>query len=158
MRKLVGDLDREGRSILIPGLSEVETGEFVESNVGKRADRKLVADLYHATDGNPLFVDGVLRLLVAAGRVNIARVDANAFKIPDGVRDSIRRRLERLPEETNLMLSIASVIGNDFETRLLGEVSGSAAEQLIERMEEAGRAGIVLGLRLEICAIDSRMH
>ena len=145
LSKLIGDLTREGHSIPIAGLSHAEVGEFIESSSGKKADDKLVADLYQATDGNPLFVDGVVRLLVAEGKVERARLNGSAFRIPDGVRESIRRRLVKLPEETNLMLSIASVIGNEFETRLLAEVSGSAAKQITERMEDAIRAGIVIG-------------
>jgi tetratricopeptide (TPR) repeat protein len=144
LTRMIGDLSREGHSLPIVGLSEAEVGEFVASSAGKKADDKLVADLYQATDGNPLFVDGVVRLLVAEGKLDRARLDSSAFNIPDGVRESIRRQLVKLSEETNLMLSIASVIGNDFEMGLLGQVSRSAAEEVIERMEEAGRAGIVI--------------
>jgi tetratricopeptide (TPR) repeat protein len=144
LSKLIGDLNREGYLIPIAGLSQAEVGEFVESSSGRKADGKLVADLYQATEGNPLFVDGVVRLLVAEGKLDRPRLDSSVFNIPDGVRESIRRQLVKLSEETNLMLSIASVIGNDFETGLLGQVSGSAAEEIIERMEEAGRARIVI--------------
>ena len=150
LSKLIGDMNREGYSIPLAGLSQAEVGEFVESSAGKKADDKLIADLYQATDGNPLFVDGVVRLLVAEGKLSHARLDSCAFSIPDGVRESIRRRLVKLSEETNLMLSIASVIGNDFETGLLGRVSGTVAEEIIEWMEEAGRAGIVID-----CAIGA---
>ena len=75
LSKLIGDLTREGHSIPIAGLSQTEVGEFVESSSGKKADDKLVADLYQATDGNPLFVDGVVRLLVAEGKVDRARLE-----------------------------------------------------------------------------------
>jgi tetratricopeptide (TPR) repeat protein len=145
LTRLIGDLSREGHSIPILGLSEAEVGEFVASRSGRKADEKLVADLYQTTDGNPLFVDGVVRLMVAEGKLDRAGA-GDAFKIPDGVRESIRRRLVKLPEETNRMLSIASVIGNEVETQLLAQVSGSAAEQIVERMERVLRAGIIIDL------------
>jgi hypothetical protein len=66
------------------GLSEAEVREFVASSSGREGDEKLVADLDQATDGNPLFVDGAMRLLVAEGRLDRA-VAGNAFKIPDAV-------------------------------------------------------------------------
>jgi tetratricopeptide (TPR) repeat protein len=149
LSKLLGDLNREGRSIPIAGLSQVEVGEFVESSSGKKADEKFVADLYHATDGNPLFVDGVVRLLVAEGKHDRPRLDGDAFKIPDGVRESIRRHLGKLSQETAAMLSMASVIGNEFETGLLAQVSEAPSELIAEQMEDAIRAGIVIGGRTQ---------
>jgi tetratricopeptide (TPR) repeat protein len=144
LSKLIGDLTREGHLLPIPGLSEGEIGEFIESNSGEKADNKLVTDLYQATDGNPLFVDGVVRLLVAEGKVDRTRLDGTAFKIPDDVRESIRRRLAKLPDETSPILSTASVVGNDFETALLAKVSGNTAKQITAQMEDAIRAGIVI--------------
>ena len=93
--KLIGDLIREGRTVSVGGLSQAEVGEFVERSSAKKADDKLVADLYRATDGNPLFVDGVVRLLAAEGKLARTGFDGAAFKIPDGVRESIRRRWPR---------------------------------------------------------------
>jgi len=142
LSRLIGDLSREGHSLLIPGLSEAEVGEFVARISGKKADEKLASGLYQATDGNPLFVDGVVRLLVAEGKLDGTGA-GDAFKIPEGVHESIRRRLVKFPEETNRILSIASVIGNQFETQLLAHVSGSAPQEILDRMEGALRAGIV---------------
>jgi tetratricopeptide (TPR) repeat protein len=141
LARLIGELSREGHSLPIAGLSEAEVGEFVANSSGSKAEGKLVADLHQATDGNPLFVEGVVRLLVAEGKLNRA---GDTFKIPDGVQESIRRRLVKLPEETNLLLAIASVIGNEVETQLVARVSGYAAEEIVERMEGALRAGIVV--------------
>jgi tetratricopeptide (TPR) repeat protein len=141
LARLVGELSREGHSLPIVGLSEAEVGEFIANSSARKAQGKLVAELYEATDGNPLFVDGVVRLLVAEGKLDRA---GDPFKIPDGVQESIRRRLVKLPEETNQLLSIGSVIGNEVEAPLLAEVSGSAPEEIVERMEGALRAGIVI--------------
>jgi tetratricopeptide (TPR) repeat protein len=141
--KLIGDLIREGRTVSIAGLSQSEVGEYVERSSAKKADDKLVADLYHATDGNPLFVDGVVRLLSAEGKLERTGLDVSAFKIPDGVRESIRRRLVALSDETNSLLSIASVIGNEFDMRLLERVSGRSTEQIVEQTDQAVRIGVL---------------
>src|SRR5580698_9421994 len=90
--KLIGDLIREGRTVSVGGLSQAEVGEFIERGSAKKADDKLVTDLYHATDGNPLFVDGVVRLLAAEGKLERTGFDGSAVKIPHGVRESIRRQ------------------------------------------------------------------
>ena len=141
--KLIGDLIREGRTVSIAGLSQAEVGEFIERSAAKKADAKLVADLYHATDGNPLFVDGVVRLLAAEGKLARTAFDGTAFKIPDGVRESIRRQLDALSDEANSMLSIASVIGNEFDARLLERVSVRSTEQIVEQTDEAVRMGVL---------------
>jgi len=141
--KLIGDLIREGRTLSIAGLSQAEVGEFIERSSAKKADDKLVANLYHATDGNPLFVDGVVRLLAAEGKLARTGLVGSPFKIPDGVRESIRRRLAALSDEANSLLAIASVIGNEFEMRLLERVSGRSKEQIVEHTEEAVRIGVL---------------
>ncbi|MGC2304395.1 ATP-binding protein [Candidatus Binatus sp.] len=141
--KLIGDLIREGRPVSVGGLSQAEVGEFIERSSAKKADDKLVADLYHATDGNPLFVDGVVRLLAAEGKSARTGFDGAAFKIPHGVRESIRRQLAALSDEANALLSIASVIGNEFEMRLLARVSERSPEQMVEQIEEALGIGVL---------------
>jgi tetratricopeptide (TPR) repeat protein len=138
--QLIGHLIREGSTLPLAGLSKTEVRQFVEQSSGQKAKEKLVADLYRATNGNPLFVDGVVRLLIAGGKVDIG---SNEFEIPDGVRESIRRRLATLSSETKTLLSIASVIGNEFDVRSLELVSGSHAEQIVERFEDSRRIGIV---------------
>ncbi len=64
--KLVGDLIREGRSLSLTGLSKAEVGDFIACKTGRPAAERLVADLYRATDGNALYVEGVVRLLESA--------------------------------------------------------------------------------------------
>lgn len=141
--KLIGDLAREGRTVSMAGLSQAEVGEFIERSSATKADEKLVADLYRATDGNPLFVDGIMRLLAAEGKLERTGFDGSGFKIPDGVRESIRRRLAALSHQANSLLSIASVIGSEFDMRLLEQVSGHSPEQIVEQRDEAVRIGVL---------------
>ena len=141
--KLVGDLIREGRALSLTGLSKTEVGDYITSRTGRTANERLVADLYRATDGNALYVEGVVRLLESEGGPQHAANDHDGFKIPDGVRESIRRQLASLSHEANSLLSIASVIGNEFEMRLLERVSGRSPEQIVEQTDEAIRIGIL---------------
>ena len=64
---------------------------MVGLGTGQRPDDQLVSKLHAATAGNPLFVDGLLRVLI---------VDRNAesdgqFKTPDTLREAIRHRRAR---------------------------------------------------------------
>ena len=51
--------------------------------------------------------------------------------IPEGVREVIGRRLGRLSDDANLILSVASVIGPDFDLELLLGVSGLDDEAVL---------------------------
>ncbi len=84
-----------------------------------------------------------MRLLESEGKPEQAANDRDGFKIPDGVRESIRRLLAALSDEANALLSIASVIGNEFDTRLLERVSGRSPEQIVEQTDEATRIGVL---------------
>src|SRR5215472_13260642 len=137
--KLVGDLLREGRSLPLIGLSKAEVGELIARRTGRVGDEGLIADLYRATDGNALYVEGVVRLLES----DRTAIERHRFKIPDGVRESIRRQLAALSDEANSLLSIASIIGTEFETRLVERVSQCATEQVVGRIDEAIRIGVL---------------
>jgi len=59
------------------GFSEAEIGEFVASGRGRKADPKLIADIYQTSDGNPLFVDGIARWMVVEGGLDRAGSDGS---------------------------------------------------------------------------------
>lgn len=145
LSKHIAELHREGWTLPLAGLSPAELEEFVESRAGRKADPRLIKRLHTATDGNPLFVDGVVRLMLAEGELGSERTAGETFRIPDGVRGSIRRQLDSLPERTNSILEIAAVIGNDFESAVLQAVCGGNAEDLAGQIEPAIAVGIVTG-------------
>ena len=99
-----------------------------------------IAGLIHArTGGNPFFVAELVKLLASEG--SLADPTAvSASNVPAGVRDVIRRRLDRLPEQTNALLSVAAVIGMEFDIDMLEAVS-----HLDEEVTEAA---------LEIALVD----
>ena len=91
------------------------------------------AELVHRqTEGNPLFVHEMLRFVVEEGLVErrdgaLRRVgdESLAGRIPEGLRDAVGKRLSRLSETTNRVLSVASVIGREFQLDVLRQVLAS---------------------------------
>ena len=63
--------------------------------------------------------------------------------MPVGVRDVIRRRLARLPEQTKALLAVAAVAGHEFDLDVLEVVSG-LDEDALDAVEVALLTGIVL--------------
>ncbi len=146
LSEAIAELLREGDQIPLSGLAETEVARMVEARAALVPSASFVADLHRATAGNPLFVDGVVRVLIAEGKLGSAeRLDLSGFKLPEGSRGAIRRRLAMLSADAQALLSVASVIGHEFDSRLLELVSGLSLEQIVEQTDEAVRIGILQG-------------
>jgi tetratricopeptide (TPR) repeat protein len=146
LSKLIGGLSREARSIPLGGLRESEVSKLVEFRAGQTPDETLVAKLHAATNGNPLFVDGIVRSLMAEGTIDSAGTLDRPFKIPGGIREAIRTRLDGLSPESNSILAAAAAIGNEFEFNLCQSVANVSTDEAHRLLDEAAHAGIVTGL------------
>src|SRR5712691_1499575 len=123
------------RLISLAGLGEADVENFIQLSAGFEPPTKLVGAIHRETEGNPLFVGEVVRLLASEGRLS----DAAAFQlaIPQGVRAVIGRRLRHLPEDCKRLLSAASVLGREFSLDALELVIGLPAHVLLEALDEA---------------------
>ena len=88
--------------------------------------------MHRQTEGNPLFVQEVIRYLAEEGL--IARKEGQwrptrdtplEMSIPEGLRDVIGKRLSLLSPECNQLLTVASVIGREFALETLRTVADS---------------------------------
>lgn len=88
-------------------------------SVGERQD--VIGLLERETEGNVFFVIEVLRALAeTAGGLNaIATHGLPQYVVVGGVRDVLKRRLERLPLDTLGLLKLAAVAGRLIDTALL---------------------------------------
>jgi DNA-binding SARP family transcriptional activator len=120
--------------IALAGLSEPDVAEYVELSTGVQAVPRQVEAIYSETEGNPLFVGEVVRLLDAEGR--IAEADEQ-LGIPPGVRAVIGRRLGRLSERCRDLLVPASVLGREFGLDALARIGGLPREELLDALDEA---------------------
>ena len=143
LSKQIGEISREARSIPMSGLSETEVKGFVQLGSRLTPDAMLVAKLCATTNGNPLFLDGIVRILIAEGAVDSAGAPGRSFRIPIGVREAIRRRLNGISPEANSILATAAAIGNEFEFNLCRSVTDVSGHEAHCLLDEASRAGIV---------------
>jgi hypothetical protein len=68
----------------------------------------VVAAVHRCTEGNPLFVGEVARLLAAEGRLERAGDPAGlALAIPEGIRSVIGRRVARMPAPCGRVIGLA---------------------------------------------------
>ena len=146
LSQLIGDLGREARALPLAGLSPAEVAQFFNAVVGRPPDAAMTEKLHEATAGNPLFVDGIVRGLVAQPGQDRESASQPTFNIPHSVREAIARRLAKLSEQTRALLQVAAAIGNDFDAALCARAMGLKREQINSRLDEATRDGIVITL------------
>jgi DNA-binding CsgD family transcriptional regulator/tetratricopeptide (TPR) repeat protein len=109
------------------------------------------ADLVHRqTDGNPLFVRETLRFVIDAGFMEqrdgaLRRVGDRSLagRIPEGLRDAVGKRLSRLSDSANRVLSVGAVIGREFQLDVVRQVLVIPDEELEAALEEASAAEII---------------
>src|ERR1700688_683129 len=92
----------------------------------------------------------MLRFLVEEGLVErrggtLQRVgdETLASRIPEGLRDVIGKRLSRLSEKTNQVLSVAAVVGREFRVDVLQRLAGQPDEELYAALKEAMSVAVV---------------
>jgi class 3 adenylate cyclase len=138
--------------ISLTGLDAPEVVELLERVAGHQLDDSglaLAQMIYAETEGNPLFTGEVLRhlrdtgaLLVRDGRW-VARGDVTEIGIPDGVREVIGRRLDRLSPTANTALQVAAVIGRTFDFGVLALLVEEVDDALLAALDEAVDARLV---------------
>lgn len=136
---------REFRRIHLRGLERDEVGRLVETVSKTEAPTSWISEIYDRTEGNPFFVVEVTRDLTQSEAFNAGEFDSvGPFRIPDGVREAIGLRLNRLSEECNQLLHIAAVAGKEFELDLIKMLHPDRSDaQFLSALEEALSAGIV---------------
>jgi DNA-binding SARP family transcriptional activator len=141
LASMMADIAREPvtRRLPLGGLSERDVAEYVELSAAEINSPELVAALHGDTEGNPLFVAEIVRLLALEG----GPAAGARLTIPDTVRDVIARRLAHLSQECNRLLTIASALGREFALDALARLSGVSEDELLETLDEAMAARVV---------------
>lgn len=128
--------------IALQGLSEQEVADLIQNATGASMATEAVATIRSRTEGNPFFVTELARLLVSEHGLDEA--GNLEHRVPVGVRDVVKRRLIRLPEETVALLSLAAVDGREFELRVLARAAEIDPDRTLELVEAAIMGGLVL--------------
>ena len=132
----LAELVREAHTVHIQldRLTERDVADYVELSTGVEPAGWVVSAIHGETDGNPLFVAEVVRLLAREG--GMAAPDAR-LRIPAGVRAVIGRRVARLSRRCQDLLVLASVLGREFGIDALAQLSGLTPDELLDALDEA---------------------
>ncbi|WP_433393324.1 BTAD domain-containing putative transcriptional regulator [Micromonospora sp. KLBMP9576] len=118
----------EPARVHLGGLDAAATGDLAravarQAGARQELDPTVVRLIHRRSGGNPFFVRELARLLASGD-------DAAAHEVPAGVRDVIRHRLTRLPEEARTLLRRAAVLGRDVDADVLTALAGDATSVL----------------------------
>ncbi|MCH8802301.1 MAG: AAA family ATPase [Chloroflexi bacterium] len=143
LSQTLGALIREpnfGR-VQLGGLEPSDVGRFVELSVGVTLTQPDLEMVHTRTEGNPLFLNELVRLL---DDEDAAASGDWTTSLPQGVRDVIGRRLHRLSEKCNEILTVAAVVGREFTLGQLTPLMDDLDEQhVLGVLDEALSARII---------------
>jgi DNA-binding CsgD family transcriptional regulator len=145
--------ERLFHSLPLKRLAEGEVAQMVAQALS-RDDRPVAPAgvtevVYQKTGGNPFFVEEVVHYLMGRGAVVLGREgwevrDVALVDLPVSVRAVVGERLEKLGEEAQGVLAWAAVVGQEFTLPLLQEVAGLEEEMLLEVVDQAVAARVLV--------------
>ncbi len=135
------------------GLDDTGVMELMEAAAGHALDDSgvgLAHAIYRETDGNPFFVSEVLRNLVETGAIRqnsegrwVPEATLDVTALPDSVREVIGARVLRLGKEAGRILSVAAVIGRDFDLDLLAASTNIDEDDVLDVLDAAAEVSLV---------------
>jgi tetratricopeptide (TPR) repeat protein len=147
----LGALRREApyERIQIKGLGAREVGDLLEAIANRNVPDKFTNLVASGTDGNPFFICELILHLVEEKKI----LSGNAWRMPDltiekigipeGVRQVILRRLSRLSDDANRLLTVASAFDGVFRFDIAGAVAGLNEAAALGAVDEALAAQII---------------
>jgi DNA-binding SARP family transcriptional activator len=138
LTEVLADLERDQElpRIALHGLDTAEVAELAGLEL------ETARAIREETHGNPFFVKQLVR---HRGESGTARVSA-------GLRDVIVRRVARLPGEGARVLRLAALVGRDFDLRLLELVIDLPEDEVLDLLDAAVAAGILV----EVASVPGR--
>jgi DNA-binding CsgD family transcriptional regulator/tetratricopeptide (TPR) repeat protein len=131
-------------------LGDQSIADYVDSRyqLDSGAHVELVRYLLDRSDGNPLFIEEILRTLELDGVVQPERDgwrvgDLTNTTVPGLIQQVVEARLGRLSEAARSALESAAVIGQEVDWELWQDVLAGAADRLDGAVEEALEARLI---------------
>ena len=102
--------------------------------------------LMDLTDGNPFYVEEILKNLTEEGHIDelLQQKSFDELPVPHSIQMMVQQRVEQLPETTRRILICASVMGQRFDFGLLQETTGQNEQELLEALKELIAAHLVV--------------
>jgi predicted ATPase/predicted Ser/Thr protein kinase len=151
LAEMLADLRREPAvaRLSLRGLEEAHVKGLIDAFIGPGQSPQLSRLVADNTEGNPFFIGEMLRHLTeSVGVANLQSVsgsskNAAALGLPEGVKEVIGRRLSRLSDACNRMLSLSAVIGRAFDIKVLEALGDLPEDRLLDAIDEGVQAQLI---------------
>ncbi len=160
------DTDIDERHPLSPVLTELNRERLLQSVPLERLSFEDAADMikrileqedvprafcelvYEKTRGNPFFVEEVIKSLKEEEAIyreeNKWKIkEVSRIEFPKTVKDVIKRRIGRLGDECQHVLTMASFVGKDFSFEAIRGVTGVEEDKLLELLEKMLKTDLI---------------
>jgi len=127
-----------------------ETNAQLSALLGEEVSGEFGLAVHRETEGNPFFVEEVLKALIEKGSVRREsgrwkRCDVGELVIPQSVKEAIGNRLDRVGNQTNEVLRVAAVLGKTFSFEELEAAADNISEDaLLDALDESVNAQLVI--------------
>jgi DNA-binding CsgD family transcriptional regulator/predicted negative regulator of RcsB-dependent stress response len=145
------DRERLTQEFLLARLSRSDLDTMLRAIFALPHSRQLELPdlLYTLTEGNPFFVEEILKSLVAAGGIfyengTWVRRPFNELHIPRSLHDALQQRANGLSESARQVLRLAAIAGRRFDFALLQQLTQHDEQQLLTLMKELMAAQLVV--------------
>lgn len=118
-------------------------------DLGRPVRAEFLEAIYTLTEGNPFFIEEVLKSLLVAGEIFYTgeswdRKPIHELHIPRTVQDAVQHRSETLSERARRVLLLAAVFGRRFDFVLLQELTRLDEEDLLQSLKELIGAQLIV--------------
>ncbi len=127
-----------------------ETNAQLSALLGEEVSAEFGEAVHRETEGNPFFIEEVLKALIEQGSVKREsgrwkRCDVGDLVIPQSVKEAIGNRLDRVSDQSNDVLRVAAVLGKTFTFEELQAAANDASEDaLLDALDESVNAQLIV--------------
>jgi DNA-binding CsgD family transcriptional regulator len=150
----LAELDRErlGTEFALKPMSSLGVEEMLQAILASPqtpVGKDFLDTIFALTEGNPFFIEEILKALTAGGDISYAdgiwdRKEIDQLRIPRTIQDAVQRRTQQLDEGTLQALTLASVMGRRFDFRLLQELLNVNEAGLMAMLKQLIAAQLVV--------------
>jgi DNA-binding CsgD family transcriptional regulator len=153
LTRLLAELDRERAitELVLRPLTRDEIDGMLRAifNLAQPVRTEFLDAITALTEGNPFFIEEILKSLIAAGDIVYAdgiwnRKPLAALHIPRSVQVAVQRRLDQLSPAARELIALAAVVGRRFEFALLQQITHQSEADLVQLVKELMRAQLVI--------------
>ena len=126
--------------IALQGLTDDHVADLIGATTGSETPQWVTGVVTAKAGGNPLFVIEMAKHVIETKVQN----DAVDHALPETIRDLLHRRVLRLSDATRKLLTLASVVGREFNLPILEELGGVPDVAALDALDGAVAARIIV--------------